>query len=66
MLITGKKPGNDGICQNPAMRIRIDSTWLPAAISTAADAIALIFPGTGIALLVLAALILLAGVRVED
>jgi hypothetical protein len=48
------------------MRMRIDSTWLTAAIGIAAAGMALMYPSAGIALLVLAAAVLLAGVRVED
>src|SRR5579872_6216569 len=48
------------------MRVRIDSTWLTAAIGIAACGIALMYPSAGIILLFLAALVLLAGVRIEN
>ncbi len=46
-------------------RIRIDSTWLTAAIGIAAAGVALMYPEAGIVLIVAAVVVLLFGVRIE-
>ena len=65
-LMPGKQPGEAKICETIAMRFKINSTWLTAAIGIAACGIALMYPSAGVALLVVAALVLLAGVRIDD
>jgi Leucine Rich repeats (2 copies) len=47
------------------MRVRIDSTWLTAAIGIAGAGIALMYPDAAIALFILAGLVFLFGIRIE-